>query len=327
MAGAMRKMGIYLGLVEDDDARAYGRYDARQADSHDRYDGPGYDEGRYDDRYDAPGYDEGRYDDRRAGRYDDRHDDRHDARLDSRYDDRRPADARGDTGYGGYDSLAGDAGYGDRYGDRRYDGERFDDRGGREDLPADPEPALPRRNGATRLGLATPVSSASIPSPASPPSPVAAAGESRVSAPAGTAGPRLGTVGSAGGITAGGAGGGVTAGAAAGLAAREAVAAPEPAPAPAPQPYRITTLSPKTYNEARAIGEAFRDGSPVIMNLTELDHADARRLVDFAAGLIFGLRGNIEPVTAKVFLLSPRDVDVTAEDKARIREGGFFAGS
>ncbi|HYO36142.1 MAG TPA: cell division protein SepF, partial [Geodermatophilus sp.] len=116
----------------------------------------------------------------------------------------------------------------------------------------------------------------------------------------------------------------------AGLAAREAVAAapaPEPAPARAPQPYRITTLSPKTYNEARAIGEAFRDGSPVIMNLTELDHADARRLVDFAAGLIFGLRGNIEPVTAKVFLLSPRDVDVTAEDKARIREGGFFAKS
>jgi cell division inhibitor SepF len=326
MAGAMRKMGIYLGLVEDDDARAYGRYDARQADSHDRYDGPGYDEGRYDERYDGPGYDEGRYDDRRAGRYDDRHD----VRPDSRYDDRRPADARGDAGYGGYDSLAGDAGYGDRYGDRRYDGERFDDRGGREDLPADPEPALPRRNGATRLGLATPVSSASIPSPASSPSPVAGAGESRVSAPAGTAGPRLGTVGSAGGITAGGAGGGVTAGAvgaAAGLAAREAVAAAEPAPTPAPQPYRITTLSPKTYNEARAIGEAFRDGSPVIMNLTELDHADARRLVDFAAGLIFGLRGNIEPVTAKVFLLSPRDVDVTAEDKARIREGGFFAGS
>jgi cell division inhibitor SepF len=100
--------------------------------------------------------------------------------------------------------------------------------------------------------------------------------------------------------------------------------APEPAPAPVVQPYRITTLHPKTYNEARAIGEAFREGSPVIMNLTELDHADARRLVDFAAGLVFGLRGSIEPVTAKVFLLSPQDVDVTAEDKAKIREGGFF---
>jgi cell division inhibitor SepF len=97
-----------------------------------------------------------------------------------------------------------------------------------------------------------------------------------------------------------------------------------PEPAPAPQPYRITTLHPRTYNEARVIGERFRDGMPVIMNLTEMDDADAKRLVDFAAGLSFGLRGSIERVTAKVFLLSPRDVDVTAEDKARIREGGFF---
>ena len=99
---------------------------------------------------------------------------------------------------------------------------------------------------------------------------------------------------------------------------------PAPAPAPAPQPYRITTLHPRTYNEARTIGERFRDGMPVIMNLTEMDDADAKRLVDFAAGLSFGLRGSIERVTAKVFLLSPQNVDVTAEDKARIREGGFF---
>ena len=103
-----------------------------------------------------------------------------------------------------------------------------------------------------------------------------------------------------------------------------AVVEPDPAPAPAPQPYRITTLHPRTYNEARTIGERFRDGMPVIMNLTEMDDADAKRLVDFAAGLSFGLRGSIERVTAKVFLLSPQNVDVTAEDKARIREGGFF---
>jgi cell division inhibitor SepF len=109
------------------------------------------------------------------------------------------------------------------------------------------------------------------------------------------------------------------------LAVREPVAAVvEPVPAPAPQPYRITTLHPRTYNEARTIGERFRDGLPVIMNLTEMDDADAKRLVDFAAGLSFGLRGSIERVTAKVFLLSPQNVDVTAEDKARIREGGFF---
>ena len=88
--------------------------------------------------------------------------------------------------------------------------------------------------------------------------------------------------------------------------------------------YRITTLHPRTYNEARAIGEHFRSAVPVIMNLSEMDDADAKRLVDFAAGLTFGLHGRIERVTAKVFLLSPNNVTVTAADKARIAEGGFF---
>ena len=91
-----------------------------------------------------------------------------------------------------------------------------------------------------------------------------------------------------------------------------------------PSAYRITTLHPRTYNEARTIGEHFREHVPVIMNLTEMDDADAKRLVDFAAGLSFGLRGSIERVTNKVFLLSPQNVHVTAEDKARIAEGGFF---
>jgi cell division inhibitor SepF len=87
---------------------------------------------------------------------------------------------------------------------------------------------------------------------------------------------------------------------------------------------RIVTLHPRTYNEARTLGEHYRDGTPVIMNLSEMDDVDAKRLVDFAAGLIFGLRGDIERITAKVFLLSPADVTVTAEDKARIAGGGFF---
>ena len=87
---------------------------------------------------------------------------------------------------------------------------------------------------------------------------------------------------------------------------------------------RITTLHPRTYNEARTIGEHFREGTPVIMNLTEMVDSDAKRLVDFAAGLIFGLRGSIERVTNKVFLLSPANVEVAAEDKARIAERGFF---
>lgn len=90
------------------------------------------------------------------------------------------------------------------------------------------------------------------------------------------------------------------------------------------QRYQITTLHPTTYREARSIGEHFRDGVPVIINLTEMEEADARRLVDFAAGLAFGLRGTIERVTNRVFLLSPANVQVTAEDKARIAEGGFF---
>jgi cell division inhibitor SepF len=100
-------------------------------------------------------------------------------------------------------------------------------------------------------------------------------------------------------------------------------------PAPVPtgvvaELSRITTLHPSTYNEARTVGENFRDGVPVIMNLSEMDDNDAKRLVDFAAGLVFATRGTIERVTNKVFLLSPANVTVAAEDKQRIAEGGFF---
>jgi cell division inhibitor SepF len=86
---------------------------------------------------------------------------------------------------------------------------------------------------------------------------------------------------------------------------------------------RIITVHPRTYNEARAIGENFRDGVPVIINLTDMEDTDAKRLVDFSAGLIFGLRGDIERITSKVFLLSPHNVTVAAEDKERLA-GGFF---
>ena len=91
-----------------------------------------------------------------------------------------------------------------------------------------------------------------------------------------------------------------------------------------PDQVRITTLHPRTYNEARTIGEHFRDGTPVIMNLSEMDDSDAKRLVDFSAGLVFAVHGTIERVTSKVFLLSPPNVSVAAEDKQRIAEGGFF---
>jgi cell division inhibitor SepF len=85
---------------------------------------------------------------------------------------------------------------------------------------------------------------------------------------------------------------------------------------------RIVTLHPGTYNEARTIGECYREGTPVIMNLTGMDDADAKRLVDFAAGLAFALRGSIDKVTTKVFLLSPTDVAVSAEDTRRIAGDG-----
>ncbi|MCY7340548.1 MAG: cell division protein SepF [Pseudonocardia sp.] len=87
---------------------------------------------------------------------------------------------------------------------------------------------------------------------------------------------------------------------------------------------RITTLQPRSYNEARTIGERYRDGVPVIMNLTELDDAAAKRLVDFAAGLAFALRGSIDKVTSRVFLLTPADVEVSADDARKLAERGHF---
>ncbi|SDO76159.1 cell division inhibitor SepF [Klenkia soli] len=257
MAGAMRKMGIYLGLVEDDDTRAaYGRYDARQSD----------------------------YDDRAERRVDRRSTDRERYETDSRYDDR-------------YDTS---------YPSAEYPSEELPV----EALQAPPvaEPALPRRTGPRRLDLAAPA----------------------------TVGPRLSgsARGTASALSGGLSGGTATSGPVGATAA--ALQAPEPAPTPAPvvtppvaapKAYRITTLNPQTYNEARTIGERFREGNAVLMNLAEMEDADAKRLVDFAAGLSFGLHGSIERVTAKVFLLSPVGTDVTAEDKARIREGGFLTQS
>ncbi|MDR0482910.1 MAG: cell division protein SepF [Cellulomonadaceae bacterium] len=84
---------------------------------------------------------------------------------------------------------------------------------------------------------------------------------------------------------------------------------------------RITTIHPRSYNDARLIGEAFRGGVPVIMNLTDMDDADAKRLVDFSAGLIFGLHGAIERVTNKVFLLSPEHIEILGEEEVEAAHG------
>lgn len=109
--------------------------------------------------------------------------------------------------------------------------------------------------------------------------------------------------------------------------------APERLPTSAPMPgrglpvsdlSRIETIHPRSYNDARRIGEEFRSGVPVIMNLGDMDDLDAKRIIDFAAGLVFGLHGTIERITGKVFLLSPANVDLGDQARAQIAEDGFF---
>ncbi|MFF3502834.1 cell division protein SepF [Streptomyces sp. NPDC003247] len=87
---------------------------------------------------------------------------------------------------------------------------------------------------------------------------------------------------------------------------------------------RIGTVTPDGFRDARVIGELFRDGVPVIMNLTAMEAGDAKRVVDFAAGLIFGLRGSIERVSTRVFLLTPADTEIVNGDPAARRTDGFF---
>jgi cell division inhibitor SepF len=95
--------------------------------------------------------------------------------------------------------------------------------------------------------------------------------------------------------------------------------------APAADISRIETIHPRSYNDARRIGEEYREGVPVIMNLSELADPDAKRIIDFAAGLVFGLHGKIDRITNKVFLLSPANVDVGDMARAQVaNDTGFF---
>ena len=87
---------------------------------------------------------------------------------------------------------------------------------------------------------------------------------------------------------------------------------------------RIGTVTPDSFRDARAIGELFREGVPVIMNLTAMEAADAKRVVDFAAGLIFGLRGSIERVSTRVFLLTPANTEIVNGGPSARRTDGFF---
>jgi cell division inhibitor SepF len=87
---------------------------------------------------------------------------------------------------------------------------------------------------------------------------------------------------------------------------------------------RITVINPISYNDAPLVGEPYRNGIPVIMNLTKLDAKEAKRFVDFAVGLTFGLYGHLEKVTDAVFLLSPQNTQVQSHDQLS-DTGDFFA--
>jgi cell division inhibitor SepF len=86
----------------------------------------------------------------------------------------------------------------------------------------------------------------------------------------------------------------------------------------------IHKSEPKRFNEARDIADRFKDGIPVIMNLQSTDDTIARRLVDFASGLVYGLDGKIEMVANRVYLLTPANMEVSAEDRERIAGAGFY---
>ncbi len=87
---------------------------------------------------------------------------------------------------------------------------------------------------------------------------------------------------------------------------------------------RIVTLHPRVYGDVRSIGEHYRNGEPVIMNLTDMEESERKRVVDFASGLVFGHNGKIERVTSKVFLLTPPNVSVSNEDKSAVANASFF---
>ncbi len=96
-----------------------------------------------------------------------------------------------------------------------------------------------------------------------------------------------------------------------------------PSPRPAPS-SSIHKSEPKRFNEAREVADRFKDGIPVIMSLQSTDDTIARRLVDFASGLVYGLDGKIEMVANRVYLLTPANMEVSAEERERIAGGGFY---
>jgi cell division inhibitor SepF len=96
------------------------------------------------------------------------------------------------------------------------------------------------------------------------------------------------------------------------------------APRPSGASSAIHKSEPKRFNEAREVADRFKEGTAVIMNLQSTEDSTARRLVDFASGLVYGLDGKIELVANRVYLLTPADVEVSAEERERLAGGGFY---
>jgi cell division inhibitor SepF len=99
----------------------------------------------------------------------------------------------------------------------------------------------------------------------------------------------------------------------------------EAAPPAAPASVRVHLVVPRSFNDAQQIADKFKEGIPVILNLQSSDPELSKRLIDFASGLTYALNGGMQRVADKVFLLTPRNVEVSAEERARLLErGGFF---
>jgi cell division inhibitor SepF len=334
---ALHRVKAYFGMVPADELDSYDGYgDYSDAD---RYDEDRRDPDRYArrariDRYDSYG---GVGDDgHAASRYDDA---RHSS---DRYSSDRYGSERSGTGRYGADRYGSDRDddYEDRYAASRHDrldaersGDRHGsdhDRAGRGDArtahapkPRDPEHEVR----AERAGAAHDRTTSGDRDEEAD---VSVRSSTRGRSWEHNTGPNHTSRSRSGSLTSVGSGsslsGALGASGAAALALDEPVRRPvaDVAPVPdTPAVPEITTLQPTSYNEARVIGERYRDGIPVIMNLTEMDDVAAKRLVDFAAGLAFALRGSIEKVTNRVFLLSPPNVEVSASDRRKLAEKSF----
>ncbi|OPZ76825.1 MAG: Cell division protein SepF [Actinobacteria bacterium ADurb.Bin444] len=104
---------------------------------------------------------------------------------------------------------------------------------------------------------------------------------------------------------------------------RSAVVRPLPTPVER-TPVKVHLVEPKNFNDAQLIADKFKGDIPVILNLQRSDNELSKRLIDFSSGLTYALEGGIERVADKVFLLTPRNVEVSAEEKQRLIEKGFF---